>query len=151
MIDNKPTYTVRSEETNSALRYFAAFADGDRIRHEVEISHEVYLALEQCRRHEQRQRRSDERHQERFALSEGQLAERLARPPLLLEDDVVLAVDMQAAFATLTNTQRRRFLLYHEHGLSFEQIAEAESRSVPTILESITVATEKIKYFWEQP
>ena len=151
MIDNKPTYTVRTENTDGALRYYAAFVDGDGHSQEVEISHAVYLVLEECRRHEQRQARSDERHEERFALSEGQLAERQARPPLLLEDSVVLATDMQAALASLTSTQRRRFLLYHEHGLSIEQIAQAEGRSVPTILESITVATEKIKFFWEQP
>ena len=151
MIDNKPTYTVRIENTDGAPRYYAAFVDGGGQSQEVEISHAVYLVLEECRRHEQRQARSDERHEERFALSEGQLAERLFKPPQLLEDSAVLAADMQAALSALTSTQRRRFLLYHEHSLNIEQIAKAEGRAIPTILESITVATEKIKYFLEQP
>jgi len=148
VIDNKPTYTVRTKNTDGALRYYAAFVDGDGRSQEVEISREVYLALEDCRRHEQRQARSDERHEERFALSEGQLAERQARPPLLLEDSVVLAADMQAALATLTDTQRRRFLLYQEHNLSFEQIAIVEGCTHPAVLKALATAQEKLKKYF---
>jgi len=148
MIDNKPTYTVRIENTDGVLRYYAAFTDGDGHSQEVEISHAVYLVLEECRRHEQRQARSDERHEERYALSEGQLAERLVKPPQLLEDSVVLAADMQAALATLTDTQRRRFLLYQEHNLSFEQIAIVEGCTHPAVLKALAMAQEKLKKYF---
>jgi len=149
MIDNKPTYTVRTGETDGSLRYYAAFVDGDGIPREAEINREVYLALEECRRHEQRQVRSDERHRERLVLSEGQLAERILLPSRSIEEAVAQAADIQAALASLTSTQRRRLLLYYEHGLSYEQIAEIENCAYQVITKSVVLAKEKLQKFFE--
>jgi len=150
MTDNKPAYTVRTGETDGAPRYYAAFADGDGIHREVEVSLEVYLALDDFRRHDLRQIRSGERHRERFALSESQLAERMKAPPKPLEESVDDAVSLQAALAALTSTQRRRFLLYHGHGLSFEQIAEIENCAYQVITRSVALAKEKLQKFFEE-
>ena len=149
MTDNKPAYTVRIAEVDGTTRYFTAFVDGSGIQHEIEIPREVYLALEDCRLTEKRQENEFDRHRERFELSEAQLAVRTLRPPLPMEEAVTQTVDMQAALATLTDTQRRRFLLYHDHGLSFEQIAKAENRIKSTIVESIMAASEKIKNYFD--
>jgi RNA polymerase sigma-70 factor (ECF subfamily) len=55
---------------------------------------------------------------------------------------------MQDALATLTETQRRRFLLYHEHGLCCEQIAAVDGCTHPAVLKAISAAQEKLeKYF----
>ena len=148
MSDEKFTYTVREEIKDGEVCYYATFADGNGMLREADISYELYLAMEDCRRHEQRQVRSEERHRERLALSEGQLAKQMAKPSKPFEDCIILAADMQAALALLTPTQKRRFLLHHELGLSFEQIAQAESRYKSTIAESITAATEKLKNFF---
>jgi RNA polymerase sigma-70 factor (ECF subfamily) len=148
MSDEKFTYTVREEIKDGEVCYFATFADGNGMLREAEITYEVYIALEDCRRHEQRQQRSFERHIERVKLTEGQIAEHIQTPPEPLEESVDATVTFQAALATLTDIQRRRFLLYHEYGLSFEQIAQAESRYKSTIAESITAATEKLKNFF---
>ena len=148
MSDDTPTYAVREETIDGTTRYYAAFEDGNGVQQEAEIPYEVYLALDQCRLVEKRQENERGRHRERFELSEAQLAARTLRPPLPMEEAVVQAVDMQATLATLTDTQRRRFLLHYEHGLSFEQIAQAENRYKSTIGESIENATEKFKNYF---
>jgi len=147
--DNKPAYTVRLEEADGIIRYFTSFNGGDGIQQEIEVNRETYLALEDCRLEEKRQANEFERHRERLELSEAQLAARTFLPPMPMEEAVVQAVDMQAALATLTDTQRRRFLLYHEHGLSYEKIAQAENRIKSTIVESIVAASEKLKNYFD--
>jgi len=149
MSNDTPAYTVREEVIDGATRYYAAFEDGNGIQQEAEIPCEVYLALDQCRLVEKRQENERGRHRERFELSEAQLAARTLSPPLPMEEAVAQAMDMQAALATLTDTQRRRFLLYHEHGLGYEQIAQAENRFISTIVESIATASKKLKNFLE--
>ena len=142
------TYTVREEIVDGVVRYFAAFMDGDGNRQETEIPREVYMALEDCRRHEQRQARSDKRHIEQSLLSDEQLIDRAEKPPAPMDEAISLSLDLRAALPLLTEIQRRRFLLHHEHGLSFEQIAQAENRSKSTIAESIAAATGKINNFF---
>ena len=113
------------------------------------MNREIYLALDDCRLIEKRQINEVERHQERFELTEGQLAARTLRPPKPMEEATELSSDVQAALATLTDTQRRRFLLYHEHGLNHDQIAAVEGCKRQAVTQAIAAATEKIKIFFE--
>jgi RNA polymerase sigma factor (sigma-70 family) len=149
MTDNKPAYTVRATETGGTPRYFAAFEDGCGTRQEIEIDYETYLALDACRKHEQRQRKFFERHIEHLELSENQLAARTLRPPKPVEEAAAQAVDMHAALAALTDTQRRRFLLYHAHGLNYRQLAQAEGCSTTAAEASVAAAKAKLKKFFE--
>jgi len=147
----KFTYAVRAENADGAPRYFAAFVDGGGNPQEVEIPREVYLALEACRRDMNRQIASIKRHQERLALSEGQLAARVNASHAPMEERVDAALSMQAALASLTETQRQRFLLYHEYGLNVEQIATVEDCAHPAIVKAISTAQQKLeKYFLEE-
>ena len=148
MSDDSCTYAVREETIDGATRYYATFEDSNGVQQEAEIPCEVYLALDQCRLVDKRQVNEVERHWERYELTEGQLAARTLRPPKSMEEAVVQTVDMQAALASLTDAQRRRFLLYHEHGFNMEQIAGVEGCSHPAVLKSIAIAQEKLeKYF----
>ena len=141
------TYAVREESVDGEYRYFAAFIDGSGNQQEVEIPREVYLALEDCRRDTNRQIASIKRHQERFNLSEGQLAVRATASSAGMEE----RVEMQAALTALTETQRRRFLLYHEHNLTYEQIAAVEGCTYQVIVRSVASAQNKLqKYFSEE-
>jgi len=149
MRGNSTAYTVRIEETDGATRYLAAFADGDGTRQEVEINREIYLALEDCRRHEQRQMKYFDRHIEHLELSEAQLAARALRLPQPMDEAAALAVDMRDALAALTETQRRRFLLYHAHGLNYRQLAEVEGCSTTAAENSVTAAKAKLQKFFE--
>ena len=147
MTDKKPAYTVRATETDGVIRYFAAFEDGCGIRQEIEVDDAVYLALDACRLIEKGQENERGRHWERFKLSEAQLAARTLRPQKPMEEAVAQAVDMQSALAMLTDTQRRRFLLYHDHGLSYEQIATIEGCKLQVVARSIDAAKSKLKNF----
>ena len=52
------------------------------------------------------------------------------------------------ALSTLTDVQRRRYLLYHVHGLTLRQIAEAEGVIHTKIHRSLIAAERKIKKFF---
>jgi len=149
MPDERFTYAVREETVDGATRYFAAFRDGSDNPQETEIPREVYMALDDCRRHEQRQIRSDMRHIEQSLLSDEQLINRAEKPPAPLEEAISLSLDLRAALPLLTETQRRRFLLYHAHGLSYEQIAIVENCSERAIKYSVSAARQSLKKFFE--
>jgi len=149
LADNKPAYTVRVAEAGGTTRFFAAFEDGNGTRQEIEIDEAVYLTLDACRLIEKGQENERGRHWERLELSEAQLAARTFQPPTPMEEAVAQSVDMQSALTTLTDTQRRRFLLYHEYGLNHDQIATVESCKRQAVTQSIAAAAEKIKLFFE--
>ena len=142
------TYAFRSTVENSVTKYYASFTDGEGNLQEAEIPREVYVALNDCRKHEQRQTRSDERHTELSLLSNEQLVERSAISPAPLDETVSLSLDLRAALPLLTDTQRRRFLLCHEHGLNHEQIAAIEGCSVRAIEYSIAAAKASLKKYF---
>ena len=148
MSDKKFTYTVREEIANDVIRYYAAFRDGSGSPQETEITCEVYLALEGCRKHEKRQINFDERHVEREKLSEAQLQTRMLRLPPSLErlvEGQEQAHQLRSAIAALPEIQRRRLLLYHVDGLTYERIAALEGCTIMPIRRSIACAEEKIR------
>ena len=148
MPDERFTYAVREETVDGVTRYFAAFRDGNGNPQETEIPREVYMALDDCRRHEQRQARSDMRHIEQSLLSDEQLIERADKPPAPMDEAISLSLDLRAALPLLTETQRRRFLLYHAHGLTYEQIAIVEDCSARAVEYSVAAAKANLrKYF----
>jgi len=140
-------YLLRTDTTGGEQKYYTLFEGGDGIRQEIEIDKDVYLSLEACRRHEQRQIRSDERHIERSLLSDEQLAERAIIPPKSMDKSIALSLDLQAALLLLSETQRRRFLLCNAHGLNHEQIAAIEGCSARAVGKSIAAAKEQLKKY----
>ncbi|MGI5849500.1 MAG: RNA polymerase sigma factor [Christensenellales bacterium] len=52
---------------------------------------------------------------------------------------------LRKAITELPEVQRRRFILYHEFGLTYGQIAEMEGCSFQAIAKSIKAAGNKIK------
>jgi len=143
-------YHLRTVSTGGEQKFFVSFTDGNGFTQEAEISREAYLALDKCRLAEKRQENEIERHRERFELSEAQLAVRTLRPPIPMEEAITQAVDMQSALATLTDTQRRRFLLYHDYELSYEQIAAIEGCKLQVVARSIEAAKGKLKNFFDE-
>ena len=144
------TYHLRTETTCGETKYYAAFSDSSSHWQEIEIPGEVYMALDRCRLKEKGQQNVFDRYTEHLELSESQLAARTLRPLMPMEEAVAQAVDMQAALASLTDTQRRRFLLYHEHELNFEQIAKVEGCKHQVVMRSIATAKAKLKNFLDE-
>ncbi|MCL2300150.1 MAG: hypothetical protein FWC27_08415 [Firmicutes bacterium] len=143
-------YLLRTDNTGGEQKYYAAFSDSNGIRQEIEVSREVYLVLGEYRRDERRQLHYTERHHEQLELSEMQLAQRIAKLPVPLDDLIVASVDMQAALLQLTAVQRRRFLLCCEYGLNCQQIADKEGCTARAVEYSVSTAKARLKKYFEE-
>ena len=154
MFDNTNPYTIRIEETNGQKRYFVAFIDGQGIFRESEVSYEVYTQFCRFVKCERNLRRSDERHLEQSDLTEETLCRRALHKPKPVDEavnDKIRSEQLDQAIMELPEVQRRRFRLYFDYGLTYEQIGKIEGCSKMPVKRSIDRAIEKIrekiKYF----
>jgi RNA polymerase sigma-70 factor (ECF subfamily) len=148
MFDNTNPYILRTEIAAGITRYYVSFADGEATLRETEISREVYLAMEECRKHEKRQRNFFDRYIEHSDLADETLRHRALFSPEPIEETIInneTADALRAAVARLPKVQRRRFILYHETGLTYEQISKMEGCTKMPIKRSIDRAEEKIR------
>ena len=148
MFDNTNPYTIRIEEMNGQKRYFVAFVDGQGIFREVEVSHEVYMQFCRFVKRERNLRRSDERHLEQSELTEGTLCRRALHKPKPVDEvvnDKIFGEQLEQAISELPEIQRRRFELYFDYGLTYEQIGKIEGCSKMPVKRSIDRAIAKIK------
>ena len=148
MFDNTNPYTLRTEIVEGITHYYVSFADGQAIPRETKVSRPVYLEFCRFVKRERNLRRSDERHIEQSDLTDETLYNRALQPPKSVEDaaiDDIRDEQLRQVIAELPETQRRRFILYHEFGLTYEQIAEMEGCTKRAIKFSVDLAEEKIK------
>jgi len=152
MFDNTNPYTLRTEIVEGITHYYVSFSDGQAIPREIEVSRPVYLEFCRFVKRERNLRRSDERHMEQSELTDETLYNRALKPPKSVEESVFDGLRderLRQAIAELPGIQRRRFVLHHEFGLTYEQIAEMEGCSFRAIKYSTDIAKEKIKKFFE--
>jgi RNA polymerase sigma-70 factor (ECF subfamily) len=145
-------YTLRVDETTGIPRYFVSFMDGWGVHRETEISRPVYKEFEDFVRIERNLTRWDERHTERFEQTEKMLSARMKNLPKSLEDTVFDGErneHLRRAMQQLTEIQRRRFVLYHEFGLTYEQIAKMEGCSFVAVKYSVDKAKKAIRKNFE--
>ena len=155
MFDNRNSYTLRTETSEEITKYYVTFKDGYGVRHESEVSHAVFQEFLLFIKLERNLRRWEERHIEQSELSDETLYFRALRKPRSIED---MAIENQRnerlklAIQQLPKIQRRRFVLYHKHGLTYEEIAGIERCSIVSAFKSVTRAEEKtkenLKYFY---
>lgn len=148
MFDNTNLYSLRVEVINDISHYFISFDDGQAVLRETEVSRPVYLELGRFIRHERNLRRSDERHLEQSDLTDETMYNRALHPPKSVEEtafDNLRDERLQQAIAELPEIQRRRFVLHHELGLTYEQIAEMEGCKRQPVTRSIERAEDKIR------
>jgi RNA polymerase sigma-70 factor (ECF subfamily) len=148
MFDNTNPYTLRTDIVEGITRYYISFRDGQAILRETEVSRPVYLEFLRFVRTERNLRRFDERHTEQSRLTDETLHCRAAHLPKSVEEAVFDSLRderLRQAIAELPETQRRRFVLYHEFGLTYDQIAKMEGRHRTSICESVLAAEAKIK------
>lgn len=147
MFDNTNPYTLRTEEIEGITHYFVSFKDGQAIMHETEVSRTVYLEFCRFVRCERNLRRFDERHIEQSEVMDETLYKRTLHPSKSVEETIIgndMASQLYAAIAELSDIQRRRFLLYYEIGLTYEQIAEMEGCTKRAVKFSVDIAKEKV-------
>jgi len=148
MFDNTSPYTLRTENTEGITRYYISFTDGQAIRQNIEVSHAVYLEFQQFIKTERNLRRSDERHEEYSELSDEALHTRAMDKPQSAEDAVFDSLQNEflwRAIQSLPEMQRRRFILHHEFGLTYKQIALVEGCTRQAITLSVENAVAKIR------
>jgi len=148
MFDNSNPYTLRTELVEGIMRYYVSFKDGQAIPRETEVSRPVYLEFLRFVKVERNLCRFDERHIEQSELTDESLYNRALHPQKSVEETVFDSQRderLRQAVAELPEIQRRRFILYHEFGLTYEQIAEMEGRNLSSIYESVRGAESKIK------
>ena len=148
MFDNVNPYTLRTEVAEGITRYFVSFQDGQAIPRETEVSRPVYLEFLRFVKAERNLRRWDERHTEQSDLTDESLYDRALHKPKSVEDaafDSLRNEKLRQAIQELPELQRRRFVMYHEFGLTYEQIAEMEGCSKASAFRSVGRAEEKIR------
>jgi RNA polymerase sigma-70 factor (ECF subfamily) len=148
MFYNTYPYALRMEIREGAINYIVSFADGQSVLRETEVSREVYLTLDECRRHEKRQKNFFDRHIEHSDLTDETLSRRALNAPKTADEAVAHKEEagaLHAAIAELPEVQRRRFVLYHEIGLTYAQIADMEGCTKRAVKFSVDIAEGKIR------
>ncbi|MCL1976310.1 MAG: sigma-70 region 4 domain-containing protein [Firmicutes bacterium] len=129
MFDNCNPYTLRMENIQGLTRYFVSFMDEQSIMQEIEVSRPVYVEFLSFIKTERNLRRWDERHIEQSDLRDETLYSKAIDHPKSIEDTVfddMRDEQLRLAIQCLPEIQRRRFILYHEFDLTYEQISEME-------------------------
>ena len=148
MFDNSNHYTLRTEAAERFTRYFVSFEDGQAIPRETEVSRPVYLEFLRFIKVERNLRRWDERHTEQSDLTDETLHDRAINPQKSVEETVFDNLQnetLRLAVQSLPEIQRRRFVLYHEFGLTYEQIADMEGCSKVSAFRAVSRAENKIR------
>jgi RNA polymerase sigma-70 factor (ECF subfamily) len=147
MFDNTNHYALRTEESEGMTRYFISFKDGQAIQREIEVPQMVYLTFCQFVKTERNLRRWDERHTEYSELTEETLNDRARRTPKGVDEIAIEAERNEAlcrAIAELPEIQRRRLLLYCEHGMTYAAIGRLEGCSATSVKGSADIARAKV-------
>lgn len=148
MFDNTNPYTLRAEIVEGIRHYYVTFKDGQAIPRETEVSRPVYLEFLRFVKHERNLRRSDERHIEQSEMTDETLHNRAVHTPKDIDEGVFDSMRnerLRQIITELPEIQRRRFILYHEFGLTYEQIAVMEGCKRQPVTRSIQRAEEKIR------
>jgi RNA polymerase sigma-70 factor (ECF subfamily) len=147
MFNNENPDSLRTEIIGGIAHYYVSFMDGQAVHRETEVSRPVYLEFLRFVKIERNLRRSDERHIEQSELSDEALCARAMYQPMSVEEAVYDSLrneQLRDAIQQLPEIQRRRFVLYHEFGFTYEQIAEIEGCKRQPVTRSIQRAEEKI-------
>ena len=147
MFDNANPYALRTETAGGITRHYVSFMDGQDTTQETEVSRPVYLEFQRFNKIERNLRRWDERHIEQSDLTDETLFERSSQQPKGLEETVFDSLRndyLRQAVQSLPEIQRRRFVLYHEFGLTFEQIAKMEGCTKVAVKYAIDKAKETV-------
>ncbi len=81
-------------------------------------------------------------------MTDETLYNRAIAQPKSLEDstfDSLQNEQLRLAIQSLPDNQRKRFVLHHEFGFTYEQIADLEGRKRSAICESVKRAEEKVR------
>ena len=140
-------YRLREEIEGSGIKHFISFTDGQDKHHDLEVSEELFVEFRQMERKNRNLEQSDERHREYSEIGDEALNKRAQAIPKSVEEIVELKERMETVYReefALPAKQRRRFLLYYEHGMTYAKIGELEGCTGSSIKCSVDAARRKI-------
>ena len=152
MFSNTCSYLMRKEIIAGFTHYYVSFRDSNGSQQEIEVHRRVFLECLRIVRAERNLRRWDERHVEQSGLTDETLYNRALDPQKSVEEsalDNFRNEQLRQAIHSLPKIQRRRFVLYHVYGFTYEQIAETEGCSFQAVAKAVKVAESAIKKFFE--
>ena len=82
-------YTLREESTESGIRYFISFKDGQGKSHELEVSEQFFMEFRQMERRNRNLLQWDERHREFSEVRDETLNRRALRVPKSLDERMI--------------------------------------------------------------
>ena len=84
-------YTLREESTESGIRYFISFKDGQGEHHELEVSEQLFFEFRQMERRNRNLLQWDERHREFNEVWDETLYRRALRVPKSLDESTFIS------------------------------------------------------------
>ena len=128
--------------------YKVNFKDNKGKLNVVEISVDIYKAMDKFELEDISQMHQFERHIEHSELFEGTLNERAVDKPLALEDIVentIINEELRKAIDSLSEIQKRRIKLYYFEGLTQQEIANREGTSLRAVQYTLNSAMNELK------
>lgn len=128
-------------------RYFMEFADGQNRKHCEEISRELYELLDSFELEDLSYMNECDRHRIKVSLSDVLIHQCAAEPVEPLQELIETADDkerLHKAISMLSSVQQRRIQMYYFADMTYEEIAEMEYCTAPSVRESINGARKKL-------
>lgn len=141
--DNPYTLEICEERNN----YKVYFKDGKGVNQCVEISEDVFKALDRFELDDLSELNEYDNHIEHSEVYEHTLNKRAVNKQRAVDDEVemnVLTELMKDAIDELPDVQKRRLKMYYFDNMSFEQIARVEKCTKRAVKFSVDIAIEKI-------
>ena len=144
--DNPYTLSKRQD------KHYLSFRDGQGVLRELQITRELFEALNRFELDDLSILNEWDRHYEHSELTEISLYNRAATLPESVEEAVFRNLRYEAlhkAIKQLPEVQRRRLILYYFAGLTYAQIAEKEGCTFQAVGKSISAAEKRLKKILE--
>jgi len=151
MFHDNDQYTLhRKVDGGGFTHYYISYTDEQGEAHDTRVSREVFAAYLRFEKDERNLRRWNERHREQRDLSDAEISARALRQPHSIENVLIDTEQRKLlwqAIAGLPEIQRRRLLMYHVDGMTYEEIADSEDCTKRAVKFSVDIAEEKVKNF----
>lgn len=139
-------YTILYDQETD--KHYISFRDGQGAQHSFEIDKTLYDTFNGFELEDVSAMNEFDRHIKHSELTEATLNKRAFHKPKTVEEivnDRMGSEQLYRAILELPEIQKRRLLLYHFGGLTYEQIAKMEGCSKRAVKFSIDCAKEKIR------
>lgn len=144
-------YTVESIESNGVKSFYLTFRDNVRKINRMEISPEIVNVFDTFKKVEKKFLNFFDIHIERSELKSEDIHKRALHRPKAFEEmleDLHQEALFDKALDSLTNIQRRRFLLHYMEAMTYKKIAEIEGCIISSVHRSVELAKKKfVKFF----